>query len=30
LKRLEMAVHEWFGLIAYRLMGRSDELFPHA
>jgi uncharacterized SAM-binding protein YcdF (DUF218 family) len=28
LKRLEMAVHEWFGLIAYRLMGRSDELFP--
>ena len=29
LKRLEMAVHEWIGLIAYRLMGRSDELFPH-
>jgi uncharacterized SAM-binding protein YcdF (DUF218 family) len=28
LKRLEMAVHEWIGLITYRLMGRSDELFP--
>jgi uncharacterized SAM-binding protein YcdF (DUF218 family) len=28
LKRLEMAVHEWVGLIAYRLMGRSDALFP--
>jgi uncharacterized SAM-binding protein YcdF (DUF218 family) len=28
LKRLEMAVHEWVGLIAYRLMGRSDALLP--
>lgn len=28
LKRLELAVHEWIGLIAYRLMGRSDVLFP--
>jgi uncharacterized SAM-binding protein YcdF (DUF218 family) len=28
LKRLEMAVHEWVGLITYRLMGRSDALFP--
>ncbi len=28
LRRLELAVHEWIGLIAYRLMGRSDELFP--
>jgi uncharacterized SAM-binding protein YcdF (DUF218 family) len=28
LKRLEMAAHEWIGLIAYRLMGRSDALFP--
>jgi len=28
LRRLELAVHEWVGLIAYWLMGRSDELFP--
>jgi uncharacterized SAM-binding protein YcdF (DUF218 family) len=28
LRRLELAFHEWFGLITYRLMGRSDELFP--
>lgn len=28
LRRLELAVHEWIGLIAYRLLGRSDELFP--
>jgi uncharacterized SAM-binding protein YcdF (DUF218 family) len=28
LRRLEMAVHEWIGLITYRLMGHSDELFP--
>ena len=28
LRRLELAVHEWIGLITYRLMGRSDELFP--
>jgi uncharacterized SAM-binding protein YcdF (DUF218 family) len=28
LRRVELAVHEWIGLIAYWLMGRSDELFP--
>ena len=28
LRRLELAVHEWTGLIAYRMMGRSDELLP--
>ena len=28
LRRLELAFHEWFGLITYRLMGRSDDLFP--
>lgn len=26
---LYIAVREWIGLIAYRLMGRSDSLFPH-
>ena len=28
LRRLDLAVHEWLGLIAYRLTGRSDEVFP--
>jgi len=28
LRRVELAVHEWIGLITYWLMGRSDELFP--
>lgn len=28
LARADLAVHEWVGLIAYRLGGRSDELLP--
>ena len=28
LRRLDLAVHEWMGLIAYRLTGRSDDVFP--
>ena len=28
LRRLEAAVHEWIGLLAYRLLGRTDALFP--
>jgi uncharacterized SAM-binding protein YcdF (DUF218 family) len=28
LRRLEAAVREWIGLLAYRLSGRSDALFP--
>ena len=28
LNQLDDAVHEWVGLIAYRLMGRTDTLFP--
>lgn len=28
LKRFEAALREWIGLVAYRLTGRSDELFP--
>lgn len=28
LARLDDAVHEWLGLIAYRLTGRTDALFP--
>lgn len=28
LRRLELAVHEWIGLITYWMLGRSDELFP--
>jgi uncharacterized SAM-binding protein YcdF (DUF218 family) len=28
LKRTDTAVREWFGLAAYRLTGRTDELFP--
>ncbi|RTE91536.1 YdcF family protein [Bradyrhizobium sp. LVM 105] len=28
LRRTEVAVREWIGLVAYRLMGRTDELLP--
>jgi uncharacterized SAM-binding protein YcdF (DUF218 family) len=28
LRRLDLAVHEWIGLVTYWMMGRSDELFP--
>ena len=28
LKRTDTAVREWFGLVAYRLTGRTSELFP--
>lgn len=28
LQTLDIAVHEWLGLIAYRLSGRTDALFP--
>ena len=28
LKRLESALHEWVGLVAYRLTGKTDTLFP--
>jgi uncharacterized SAM-binding protein YcdF (DUF218 family) len=28
LSALTLAVHEWIGLVAYRLLGYSDELFP--
>jgi len=28
LDRLDMAVHEWIGLVSYRLAGRSSALFP--
>lgn len=29
LSLLDLAVHEWVGLIGYRMMGWTDELFPH-
>ncbi|HRN89461.1 YdcF family protein [Hyphomicrobium sp.] len=28
LMRLDVAVNEWIGLLSYRLLGRTDELFP--
>ena len=28
LDRTDVAIHEWIGLIAYRLSGRSSTLFP--
>jgi uncharacterized SAM-binding protein YcdF (DUF218 family) len=28
LRRVDIAVHEWVGLLAYRLAGRTAELFP--
>ena len=28
LQHTNLAVREWLGLIAYRLTGRTDELFP--
>jgi uncharacterized SAM-binding protein YcdF (DUF218 family) len=28
LRRTDVAVHEWIGLLAYRLTGKSKELFP--
>jgi uncharacterized SAM-binding protein YcdF (DUF218 family) len=28
LQRLDLAVNEWLGLVAYRLMGRIDEILP--
>ena len=28
LRRLDFAMHEWIGLVAYRLTGRTDALFP--
>jgi len=28
LRRTDLAVHEWIGLIAYRLAGKIDDLFP--
>lgn len=28
LRHLDFAAHEWIGLVAYRLTGRSDALFP--
>jgi uncharacterized SAM-binding protein YcdF (DUF218 family) len=28
--RVEGALHEWIGLFAYRILGRTDALFPSA
>jgi uncharacterized SAM-binding protein YcdF (DUF218 family) len=28
LNQLEWTIHEWIGLVAYRLLGRTDALFP--
>jgi hypothetical protein len=29
LSNVEGAIHEWLGLIAYRLTGKTAEWFPH-
>jgi hypothetical protein len=28
LRRFDLAVHEWVGLVAYRLSGKIDSFFP--
>ena len=28
LERLDYAAHEWLGLLSYRVLGRTDALFP--
>jgi uncharacterized SAM-binding protein YcdF (DUF218 family) len=28
LRLFDLAVHEWIGLVAYRLTGRTDAFFP--
>jgi hypothetical protein len=28
LRRLDLAAHEWIGLVGYRVLGWTDELFP--
>jgi hypothetical protein len=28
LRRTDEAVHEWIGLLGYRLTGKTNELFP--
>jgi uncharacterized SAM-binding protein YcdF (DUF218 family) len=28
LRRLDVAVHEWLGLLVYKFLGYSDEWFP--
>lgn len=28
LRRIDIAVHEWVGMAGYRLLGRTDEIFP--
>ena len=29
LRRLDIGIHEWIGLIGYRILGWTDELYPH-